>query len=1632
MLTQEEFDALGNGEAAVLPDRLRQQPKEVATPEPILEEHVDPNPLGIQRVDPPKEDEEDLGAVLPHTPAGSSFAESQTATTEDVKYRMPGQDSWRTAPVNQDKPETFTDKLSNVWSEARQGWEAGALPGSIMGAIRGVLDEFVVENQSVQMLEKAAYPVADAMLGVAYSMLGLFGGVASFIPTDKAQNMANDIKAMQVDRLQDRSREIQRLFADGRSTEAIWRSASAAVGDIYGHLSTFKVFAQFAFGKNASIVTKEAGWTAAAQSQVGRAAMGYFYGVSNTIGSLDEKNKAGLMMFSYMLTPVWSSAAKTNVGAFVADFLSNTLLDLGYNPTTSQFSWPVSRNPETGKLELGGQYKQAVDDAKIEADAMGKPELFWQLAAAKMMPILGTSAGFSVLTRSARANNDLANAAMNQPRPPAHKMTETERVYYTELEQQSVKMGLNPEIAATKNSAYLNSIIDGTLSVSSQNKLHAMSAKALADEIDRQVIKPPKASTDAVSLSKPERTIPLADELRGLSERIDPTKDIPATIKDVLDAMPTREDAIVALHELANNTATAQGLRDLYDAKVSGGEIQRVGEGIASSGEIVASLADKWQPSQEKWTPERIAKIDTILPETARTQVISEFQASRPSQAQMAQNAYGIFDMIKQTASMGYGKTKKDGTLAPTHGNNLARGFLAGLTMLRDDPEFTGGNIEARLDYYEKNVPGFGPSSRQAVMAAWRSESPEDALRILNELRVADKKMPLQPSSIIAQGGVKPPEPFRLSVEDRESMMASLPRNIPDAIKNTVLDNVTHAPPRDPYAREVYVNALAFFAKQHEARQGSLDSNSIRASIAKIARISTLAQEQRYFMGNMAADLGDFKFYEATQRFDANARRAGYYIEMRLEEMFKLDGKKSDYKFIHWLSGRPEIESAIATIIGINPKTKSKAEIEALAKANATMSELGASDPVRRNKAIKLAEKIAQELQTFSATNTRYLQTDRFIRAWNKPTKGGRTLGQKYVDNASNPEALKSIMNSVESLLPWRWNEETQKAERVSVDTMLEAIRVFNESGKDGLMRHLLTENWGTRKYYWMSERESPLTVGDGPMSEGFNIDLLPGRLNESQPPSSINQRTGQVEIEQGSLIASLYKHMYRLETFVATLDDNRIISEKINKYSADGYIDRGAKEWLKEWRDNEIGKAVPPKGVAKWAMKANSFFWTAYFASVARTAFYSARNLLWQGTPHGVMTTQFKVGDIAQAYGDHLRAMRDPNSMVKHWTQREFAKDVSQKRAIWDQQILQRDPALRHYSALENRLGWGAAKSWLTRWAGTAAGFSDQGTRLTIGGMSFTVGERYVNRFISGEINYRDIERGLLLTTLRPEERMVLAQKFDDAIQSGKGRVGFYGWLSELAEIKNKNANFVYRLGGKSMVEQDAATRQFVGLINYPRGVMSMAYQNGFKPMARQMANLFDPAAKVDVREFADGFRTLAMMGVGMTISNAMADAIYGRRGDKDSYTFFDFSFLGRGGVGLGVLQGAETGLNEIYDAFVDYGWKDGLSVGSEKFSDATFWYFGIAKDIANMLQAGFGVEARSNIDAYKVLLDSIMGTETAKFKEIERKFYERWIKLPLFGYGERTKEEDEELIQHMIDQNFLKKLYDWSKEGE
>ena len=1062
--------------------------------------------------------------------------------------------------------------------------------------------------------------------------------------------------------------------------------------------------------------------------------------------------------------------------------------------------------------------------------------------------------------------------------------------------------------------------------------------------------------------------------------------------------------------------------------------------------DMVERIASDWEPRLPDWSPERIASIENILPTMAGRLVPQGYEQARPSEAAFARNVAHINTLIPKVRTLAEGGAK-------SQANSLIKGVNLGLAALRGDQDLSPFNMESRIQGMVKgkqSVKGFGPASAEVLLASWRGSTPEDALRILNDFRMLrDAPAIFDKSQFI---GELEQRPRGLSEEDRTLAFNLMDQKLPANIRNKVLDSIEGTLPRDPDALSAWTVAANQFGRQALKREMNRGRHETRQAHDSWMDHARKIASSRYFFMATAGDAGDVGIFRASNDIARQTSRAGSQVNDRFKAITRGTTGTTKGRDVHRISSTPEVELAISRVLGIDPATKNKRMQKQLHESVAVLDKLGQENPKFHKVVMDQIESIRRELQGNLAARIRYGQLDRFQQRWEAamPKRKNQTVAEAYAEaRATNNAKLGSeIEEHMANVLPLRGGE---KPEPVPVTEMMNLVSFKNVNGKEATLEALRSETFGTRKYYWMSEREiNP--AGWGKMEEGFTIESVDA-MPQARTLREIHTREGDAPLRQGSLYANLHRHMMNVENYYMTLESQRELINRTTKAKNSGHISDKTYNSVTKWIDNQMGKSPPPDPVSAAVIKANSLFWTTYPLAASRILWYSARNVLYQGAPWGVMLTQFKAGDVGSAYGDVLRSYANPQtSMLARWMDNELRTDVSQKRGYFNEIMLMRDPASRHQAATGGKAGqvkagaliggtiglgtggpagaaagvavgagvgrvWQNVKPALEKYSEFAISAPDEFNRVTIGSASFVIGERYLNRYLAGQATYKDVESGLMLNALPPAQKMDMAQLFSQG-QAGGDRESFYPFLARVAEVKNENANHVYRVSGKSMVEQHHAARQALGLINYPRGQVELFTRNGFFPMMRNMETLLTGRGQFDGQEFYQGLRIMGIQTFALTLSGMIADHIIGRKADDDIYSPLGW-FIEPGSVGASmsydlVLTGRDA-----------YRWVMGDQSVAEESLESTAWkYFFMLvpamSDVSNVVEASYNIEGRRRVDA----LYEFFSDERARWNEVPRSSYEKAVHS-LFGTV-TTEAEQKDIVDSFMENNVFAIIID------
>jgi len=309
-------------------------------------------------------------------------------------------DSWDSIQMGRkmyrDDKMSYSSIQSNLMSDVKSGEISNRMKSvefSEYGAtskvekdIRSFLDSGPVEAfRYATEYPAKGYLKAASRLGVGAAELLLPKNLEEKLGVTKAREEIGVLEEYQME-------EINQSLMDGDYNRFMGLSAGLVVGDTIGNLILMKQgigIANRLTGGKMALAAKGKKWKEISKNVALRSSVISGMTFISTEGSVKDRIQSASLTFVYMNTPVLSSLSKTNAGAKALDFGLNSLISATYDP-------------ESG-FSLGGQYAGLKEEARREAEELGDPEAYWPLLIAKTVPIAGSDAVFSLLSRSARA-----------------------------------------------------------------------------------------------------------------------------------------------------------------------------------------------------------------------------------------------------------------------------------------------------------------------------------------------------------------------------------------------------------------------------------------------------------------------------------------------------------------------------------------------------------------------------------------------------------------------------------------------------------------------------------------------------------------------------------------------------------------------------------------------------------------------------------------------------------------------------------------------------------------------------------------------------------------------------------------------------------------------------------------------------------------------------------------------------------------------------------------------------------------------------------------------------------------------------------------------------------------------------
>jgi hypothetical protein len=808
---------------------------------------------------------------------------------------------------------------------------------------------------------------------------------------------------------------------------------------------------------------------------------------------------------------------------------------------------------------------------------------------------------------------------------------------------------------------------------------------------------------------------------------------------------------------------------------------------------------------------------------------------------------------------------------------------------------------EELLQFASENGIRFGNLRDKDTVAdilkvSFDAESPEEAMREYNRRAQLAGRPLITDISELARGGAPiQRSAYTPSEAERADMQAAMPRNLRgtpqgDAIAERLIAGMKHGLSQDPKSRRMELRMFSKLARQAEKGDRQTKAGEFRQAENVLARANDF-ESMRYVFAEIAARSGDQRIFDLYRDVDLTSRRSTKWVEDRLDEVFRQVGvqtgeKNPDrtyaMKLRYYVQGHPEVGDAIKNLIGTDPNTSGKIGKARIAEAEKVID--GIANPKHKAQVKALVNSIMTELQSVSATNVRMLQVYRFGDFWNEAQKDGRTWGEHYLEmrelSTSRTPAQERRFGALEAqldkVLP-RWHDG-KSVQKVDTEEMIAKYRLWQERGAEPLRADL--DGWakGTRKYYWMTERDVEdfqllPRVQDTP---GYGRKAAEKTVKET---GVVNPRTGLGVNKSGDLLATLYKHMHILQTQADTYHAANELRGKIGRLRDAGRIPESVGKHTDMWTTARWGRYHEMMGPTKLFMKGNAAFWTAYPWALQRIAWYSARNALYQGMPWGPLAIHYRAGDIVANYPRLLREGANPQSRLRQYHAKRFASDISQEKAIFYEQMLMADPGAGiGVGAKSAKLGVLQQRIW--NWSAHLVGASDSFNRLT-GMTGYLIADKHVDAHLlnPARTTKADVFDKLRIGPMHLSQQRLLSDLWDDAAQTARHSPQWDKFIETVSEMKQENINYSYRISGKSAAEQDPNWRPFLGIFTYARGQINEMYRNGLQPLAQAARNLAETGDMGNLRDVERAGGVLAKSIVAHALSSAVMGWLIGKK---------------------------------------------------------------------------------------------------------------------------------------------------------
>jgi hypothetical protein len=740
-------------------------------------------------------------------------------------------------------------------------------------------------------------------------------------------------------------------------------------------------------------------------------------------------------------------------------------------------------------------------------------------------------------------------------------------------------------------------------------------------------------------------------------------------------------------------------------------------------------------------------------------------------------------------------------------------------------------------------------------------------------------------------------------------------------------------------------------------------------------------------MDKIARDTGNYNTLTLDKERLRVTKESDYQARQLFEKSFK--DVNVDRNIIAYINDKPRLGKAMKVAMAFSPTTQDKR----LRQARTDAIEIIKKD-ARGGELFRLAESFHKLLNSESAVDVRKIKVIEFGDVWNEVKydyknltsipEGQRTKAQK--------KQLTAINKSLAFKLPWRHNKATGKGEQVPVDEMARALDVHRAGDKAAETAYLSKpeQDWGTREHYYMSTKSfdidtlmAPKHVSEAPFPEKSLIET------GVKPTSSILRRTGVAEFKEGNPIfkegnpiSAIERHVTSLRVQANALELSRAVAKDTDIAANMGYIEKWTAERLNSAVKQDLGQMErAPDPLAKAMYGVTRAWWTAFGLTLPKMAWYTFRNIAYQGAPWGAIQGQYQAADIARAGALSAREWNNPKSWAHKHMQEDFNDVIAVGKKVYYEGMLQMAHSER--TRIPNKI---LSKSFEI--VGALFGASDNWNRRYTTFTGDVITEGYIDKFVSGQINQAQLETGLRLNALPEGHRHYLVNLFSQAKFAQRDKAGnpvlkkenFYNFMKQVSETKTLLANYPYQTSERSALEQNPDARWYYGIPVYPRGTLEVLNETVGRPLAGVWHNYKESGYKMshfDYNTAKNAVGNLTGQLLGRAISSLILSKVVGEKvglgiskfegktATQPAYglaeSIMSYGFLGPGSSGILKISNIAS---KLASAIYAKDWKDAQKQANS-MGDSLFVFLPVFPLMVPILEAAGNRKEMRNVDA-------------------------------------------------------------------